>query len=371
MKITIDREQFQHAFQTAAMVAPTRSPKTILQSIKLDASEGGGIMMATDMEVGVRIEVDGMEVIQNGSLILPVARFGSILKEVRDTHLEIERQDSRTMVKAQNSRFDLSGENPDEFPSVQTFGESKYHEVSARVLKEMFRRTLYATDTESGRYALGGVLLEFEENQITAVATDGRRLARMSGPATRVEEHGASGLMIIVPSRALQLIERSLTDLDATVKLAGRMNDILVKVGPATIYARLVEGRFPKWRDVLPDKGDAAQIELAVGPTFAALRQAAIVTSDDSRGVDFQFKAGSLIMTNTTAEVGQSRVELPISYQGPDIEITMDHRYVADFFKVLGADENITLHLTDADTAALFSTDNGYDYVVMPLARDR
>ncbi|RCS52717.1 DNA polymerase III subunit beta [Bremerella cremea] len=371
MKITFDREKFQQAFQTAAMVAPSRSPKPILQNVKLDATEKSAILMATDMEIGVRIEVEGIEVEQPGSIVLPVARFGSILKEVRDEKLSVQREESRTVVQAQHSKFTLSSEDPDEFPTVQGFAETKYHEVSARVFKELIRRTLFATDTESGRYALGGVLLELGENSITAVATDGRRLAKMEGPATQVEGHGQTDAMTIVPSRAMQLIERSLTDLEATVQIASRTNDVLVKVGPATIYARLVEGRFPKWRDVLPEKRDAAHIEMSVGPAFAALRQAAIVTSDESRGIDFTFGNGSMILSSNTAEVGDSRVEIPIPFDGDPVEITMDHRFVADFYKVLGSENNFTLNIQNAESAALFSTDDNYDYVVMPLARDR
>jgi len=371
MKITFDREKFQHAFHTAAMVAPGRSPKPILQNVKLDATEKSTILMATDMEVGVRIEVEGIEVESPGSLILPVGRFGSILKEVRDQTLTVVREDSGTTIQAQNSNFTLSSENPDEFPTVQDFGETKYHEISARVLKELIRRTLFATDTESGRYALGGVLLELQADSITAVATDGRRLAKMQGPATSVGEHSQTENMTIVPSRAMQLIERSLTDLDATVQIASRANDVLAKVGPATIYARLVEGRFPKWRDVLPDKRDAVAIELSVGPSYAALRQAAIVASDDSRGIDYSFGQGSMVLPCKTAEVGQSRVEIPIPYDGDKLEITMDHRFVADFFKVLSPESNFTLNLQNAENAALFSTDDSFEYVVMPLARDR
>ncbi|PHS01341.1 MAG: DNA polymerase III subunit beta [Blastopirellula sp.] len=371
MKITLDRELFQQAFQTAQAVAPSRSPKPILQNLRLDATEGGCVLMATDMEVGVRIEVAGVEVHSPGSIILPLPRFGSILREVSDEKLHISSEESGTVVKAEHSRFVLSSENPDEFPSVQGFSETKYHEISARTFKELIRRTLFATDNESGRYALGGVLLEMESDKIISVATDGRRLAKMEGPATAVEDHGNNENMTIIPSRAMQLIERALTDLDATVKIASRNNDVLVSVGSATIYARLVEGRFPKWRDVLPERQDATIIDLTVAPMFSALRQAAIVASDESRGIDFTFGSGKATMVSQTAEVGQSHVELPISYDGPDLEITMDHRFVAEFFKVLDSEKQIQLYMQNEDTAALFTTDDNYEYVVMPLARDR
>jgi DNA polymerase-3 subunit beta len=122
---------------------------------------------------------------------------------------------------------------------------------------------------------------------------------------------------------------------------------------------------------VFPKRREAVRIELAIGPLYSTLRQASIVTSDESRGIDFSFGEGSLVLTGSTAEVGQSRVELPIAYDGPSVTVTLDHRYVADFLKVLDPEKILAFEIENADSAALLTTDDGYGYVVMPLARDR
>jgi DNA polymerase-3 subunit beta len=122
---------------------------------------------------------------------------------------------------------------------------------------------------------------------------------------------------------------------------------------------------------VFPAAGAGQQIELAAGPTHAAVRQAAIVTSEESRGIDFAFGDGTLVLAGKAAEVGQSRVELPIGYAGSEITITLDPRFVVDFLKVLDAEKTFTIELKDSDSAAMCTTDDGYAYVIMPLARDR
>jgi DNA polymerase-3 subunit beta len=122
---------------------------------------------------------------------------------------------------------------------------------------------------------------------------------------------------------------------------------------------------------VFPQRPDSTKIDLTVGPVYAAVRQAAIVTSEESRGIDFTFGAGSLVLSGQTAEVGQSRVELPIAYDGAPISITLDPRFVNDFMKVLEPEKPFTIDLQDSDAAAVCSTDDGYGYVIMPLARDR
>lgn len=371
MKITCNREQLLSAFQTAATVAPARSPKPILRNVKLEVTNEGSTLMATDMEVGIRIEVEGIEVLTPGSVLLPVSQFGSILRESTDQTLRILADTQGTTVSGDRSEFKLAAESPDEFPNVAAFEAEVYHEVPARLFKELVRRTLFATDAESSRYALGGVLLEMTDDKIIAVATDGRRLAKMEGPAHSVGDHGSADTMTIVPSRAMQLMERALSDSDAEIKVATRANDILVKSQRATVYSRLVDGRFPKWREVFPDREVSTKFEVAVGPFYSAVRQAAIVSSEESRGVDFTFGEGSLVMAGLTAEVGQSRVELPIPYTGEPITVTLDHRFVSDFLKVLDGEKTVTIDIQGSDAAALFLTDDGYGYVVMPLARDK
>ena len=95
------------------------------------------------------------------------------------------------------------------------------------------------------------------------------------------------------------------------------------------------------------------------------------MASEESRGIDLTFGGGTLVIVGQTAEVGQSRIELPIPYDGELIEITLDHRFLGEFMRVLDQDKSFTLDVKNAEEAALCSTDDGYGYVIMPLARDR
>ncbi|MEM6690409.1 MAG: DNA polymerase III subunit beta [Planctomycetota bacterium] len=372
MKIVCQRDSLTNAFSLAASIAPSRSPKEILQNVKINASADKLILIATDMEVGIRLEMsDGVEVETEGTALLPVVRMMSILRESNDETLTIETDDTGIRISGSRSRFRLPGSNPDEFPSVVGFEEEKYHVLPTRLFREMVKRTVFATDPESSRYALGGVLFEMEGNQVTAVGTDGRRLARMEGTGESIGEHQTSGMTTIIPTRAIQLMERAVSDSDETVDVAARQSDLLVRTSRAVIYSRLVEGRFPNWRQVMPQREDSVQLDMTVGPVFAALRQAAIVTDMDSRGIDFTFADGTLRLEASTAEIGESQVELPIAYEGESISLTMDFRYVADFLKVLDNETNFIFDVQNSGTPAILSTDDGYAYVIMPMKKDR
>jgi DNA polymerase-3 subunit beta len=175
----------------------------------------------------------------------------------------------------------------------------------------------------------------------------------------------------VVPVKALKLLERNLLDDDPPVHLAFQGGSaILVRTDRAVVYSRLLEGRFPRYQDVFPSQVES-RIPLEVGPLHSAVEQAAIVTSEESRGVDFAFGRDLLKLTSQAPDQGSSDVQLPIAYDGKTIEITFDPRYLADSLKTLDPALPLTAELIDGRNAAVFKTDDGYTYVVMPLTRDR
>ncbi|MBN1589734.1 MAG: DNA polymerase III subunit beta [Pirellulales bacterium] len=369
MQIYCERERLLRAFQTAASVVPARSPKAILQNVKLETTGEGIVLTATDLEVGIRIDLGGVETTSPGSALLPVGRVGSILREAPDEKLTVHSDGRQVAIEGQKSKFQLPAEDPMGYPGVQAFDATVYHELPARVFRELIRRTVFATDNESTRYALGGILLEFGEEQITAVGTDGRRLAQQVGSAKVVGGASTVDGMTIVPSRAMHVLERALSENDEDIQLAVHDNAVLVRSQRTTVYARLIEGRFPNWQGVFPQQDEMVKIPLVAGAFHAAVRQAAIVTSEDRRGIDFTFGDGKLEMVGHGGEFGESRVELPVAYDGAEIRIRLDPRFVSDFLKALEPEQNMVMELKNEETAAVCRTEDGYAYVVMPLSQ--
>jgi DNA polymerase-3 subunit beta len=370
MRALCNREGLLAAFGMVASVAPARSPKPILQNVKLTADQDGSTLLATDLEVGIRYRVLGVKVDQPGSAILPTQHFGQILRTMSDEELLLEADDEHLLVKGLHAQFKLPGADPELYPEVPDFGAEGYLVVSAADLRRAIRRTVFATDVESTRYALGGVLFEAGDGGMSLVATDGRRLACQRLPVES-EGSGRTAGQPVVPVKALKLLERNLQDEDPPVHLAFQgTTAVLVRTERAVIYSRLVEGRFPRYQDVFPASVET-KIPLEVGPFASAVEQASIVTSDESRGVDFTFADGSLKLASQAPDRGSSDVELPIAYDGKAVEITFDPRYLSDALRTLADDATLTAELIDGKNAAVFRTDDEYIYVVMPLTRER
>lgn len=370
MKLHCHRPTLSTAFQIVSGVVPSRTPKDILRNVKLQVGGGKATLVGTDQEVGIRYDIPGVETDSDGEVLLPKDRLIAILRELTDEGVDLEVTEKALWIRSGHSEFKLSAEDPAEFPPVQAFDATSYHVVPAASFKEMIKRTVFATDVESTRYALGGVLMEFAADKLTMAATDSRRLAVVSTVSSAIGTIEPRATQPVVPAKALSLIERSITENDQDVYLAVYPNSVLVKVGSSTIYSRLVEGRFPRYGDVIPAPG-GAMIDMVVSPFYSAVRQAQIVTNEESRGVDFTFENGVLRLTSVAADIGQSKIEIPISYDGSPITITFDPRYIAEFLRILDASTSVKLQLTDGESAAVLRTDDGYTYVIMPLARDR
>jgi DNA polymerase-3 subunit beta len=174
----------------------------------------------------------------------------------------------------------------------------------------------------------------------------------------------------LLPPKALQLLLRVLADPEEEVGFVLRDNEALFRTGKVVIYTRLVEGRFPKYQDVFPPEVKY-QIPLPVGPFYGVVRQARILTNDESKGVDFRFADGELRLESRASQLGQSEVRMPIGYGGDSIDVTYDPQLLVDALKVLDPSEEISLEMADSRRASVFRTRDDYSYVVMPLMRDR
>ena len=141
MKALCHREGLLSAFQLASAAVPARDVKPILRNLKAIAEDGRCTLMATDLELGVRLEVRGLKVEEPGEAILPAARILAILRECQDEELALEADASACQVRSANGDWEMPSEDPANFPDLPAFAEEKYHQLTAGDLRTMIRRT--------------------------------------------------------------------------------------------------------------------------------------------------------------------------------------------------------------------------------------
>jgi DNA polymerase-3 subunit beta len=365
------REGLLTACQLTSVAVATREVKPILRNLKAIASEDRCTLMATDLEIGVRYTLRGVQVEEAGEAILPAARLLAILRESGEEELTLEADDNRCLIRTPGSEFEMPSEDPADFPDIPTFADNRCHELDAKTLRTMVRRTVFAAGKgDNARFNMSGVLWEVDGERVRLVATDSKRLAMAEGPAIGHGGHDTKGQSHLVPTKAMNLLERILQDDDEeTVRVSLRPNEVLFQTQKerATVYSRLVEGRYPPYREIIPKKS-SAKVPLPVERFLMAVRQAAIMTDEESKRVGFHFADGRLRLEAQGAATGRSKVEMPVEYDGPPLDISFDAQYVVEMLRVLEADEPLTLELTDGSRPALFRSDKNYMYLVMPLS---
>ena len=173
--------------------------------------------------------------------------------------------------------------------------------------------------------------------------------------------------MPVVPTKAMSLLERNLQDDEELVKVCLRPNDVLFRTERAMLYSRLVEGRFPAYRQVLPKK-PAVKVPLPVAPFFAAVRQAAIMTDDESKRVTFRFAKDKLTLEAQGATTGRSQGrDAAGRVRRQDDQHRLQPGVSGGDAPVLPPDADLTLDLIDGNSPALFRQGGDYSYLVMPL----
>lgn len=356
MKLEVESDDLQEALSLAASVVKTKTPHEVYKYAKLAVTDDSAVITATDGEVWVShtFPVIGKS---SGVCLLPAQRALAIVRECSGDSLSLEADEAKAVIRSSRGRFTIQTMDPSEFGAPVEFTGAEFS-VGGDELRDSINRTAFACDVASRNYAFGGVLLEFG-NGLTVAATDSLRFA-----VCEIASTGKDTATAIVPQRVAQLVAKSI---DGPAKILVGSSLVRFSLNHTEITARQVEGRFPKWRDILPNTFEH-QVRLVAEPLQSVVRPAALFVNKETRGVDFDVSGGVLRLRSKLAEVGDSEVELPVE-DGAEFSITFDPRFVLDFLKSIPPETPVNWGVINENSASLFSTDDGYRYVIMPLSR--
>jgi DNA polymerase III subunit beta len=367
MKVICDRAALLDAVNMVGGVVPSRTPTPVLQCVKLVAGDNLLSLAATDLEAGLRLSVEQVDVQKPGEALIPADKLGQIVRASDDPTLTIEADGHTVHIRGADSHFKVYGYDPKEAPAVRDFGSAKVDaEVKAGVLRSLIARTLFAAAAEHSRYAINGVLFDREGKKLRLVATDGRRLAVARGECKA--EAGKSSC--IIPTKALNLLSKLLSADDETVRIAIEDHQVLISVGEgpeaAVLSSNLVEGAFPPFEDVIPRDSDK-KVSFDAHMLSSAIRRAALLTNEESKGVRLAFGQKTLTLTSRAPEMGEAEIHLEAgSYEGEPLEIGFNPSFIVDALKVVDGRE-VMIELKAPNKPGVIRTGSDFTYVIMPV----
>lgn len=362
MKVICNRGALLDALNVTGNVIASRTPKPVLQCVKLTAENNRLTIAATDLEVAIRYSDNQVQIEQGGEALLPADKFRDIVRESVDDTLAIEVTSDNANIKGNDSHFKIFTQNPKDFPPVPDFEGEADFEIQGGALKGMIGQTLFAAAKESTRYAFNGVLLLAKGKKITLVSTDGRRLAQAKGDLIK---DGDKESRAIVPSKALTLIDKLIDDPEEAIGFQVRENQIIVHTSSATLTSSLVEGQFPPYEDVIPKDTDK-KMSASTADFLSAIRRAALLTTEESKGVRLQFNKNGLVLTSRSPESGEATINFSCKYEGTDVEIGFNPQFLTEALRVVDSDE-ISLELTAPNRPGLLKGGPNFQYVIMPV----
>jgi len=363
MKFSCETKKLYSALQLVSSVIPSKSPKEVLQNVLIEAQDNSVHLAGTDLEVGIRFVIPDVQVEETGSILAEAARLTQILREAGGETISFETpKPLEFTITYEGSIYNLKGFDPEEYPEVPLF-EGDHVEIDAPVLASMIEHTGFAAARESIRFAINGVLFVVDKGMAHMVGTDGHRLAWIKKKVEIAEDVAFRG---IVPIKALDVLQRLLQDSEEPVSLKFEENYILAQCGQGVVASKLVEGTYPNYEDVIPRENDKIAIVNVAGMT-SAVRQAAVLTGDESRALRATFENGKMTLTSRLPERGGAKIERKVEFEDEAVNIGFNPDYLIDLLKIT-EDETIRIELKDKDRPALFKKGDEYLYVVMPVS---
>lgn len=364
MKVAFNRTALQDALALVVPVVPSRTPKPILSCLKISADKEQVRICATDLEVGINCPVTQVQVESPGEVIIPADRFSAIVRESVDEVLSLQAADTNCHIKGADSHFTIYCHEPGQYPQVPSFDGEPHLEVGLVLLQEAIEKTVFAVARESSRYAINGVLWEIAGKKLSLIATDGRRLAKCKINLTSVAKNLSTN-RTIVPAKAMALLQKLSSQDEESVAVRIADNRIVAQCAGVVLSSNLVEGTFPKYEDIIPSDYDK-KLNLNTGAALSAVRRAALLTTEESKGIKISLNKDALLFSGRAPETGDAQIDMAIDYKGEPVEIGFNPQFLVDVLRVIKT-EQFELELGQPDRPGLIKCGPNFLYLIMPI----
>ncbi len=364
MKFTISREVLLQPLSQVIGVVERRQTLPVLANFMLAARDGRLTVTGTDMEVELISSVPA-DISQDGEITVPARKLVDIVKALPDgANINFSVSDDKAMLSAGRSRFTLSTLPASEFPATDQVETLENISVAEAALKKMMDKTSFAMANQDVRYYLNGLLFDFNGQQLRAIATDGHRLA-ICDLESSVDIAGDRQL--IVPRKGVMELTRLLSGDEKEVTLAIGRNHIRLVKGDTTFTSKLIDGRFPDYKAVVPVGADK-QMLVDKATFINALQRAAILSNEKYKGVKLEASGSTIkiIAHNPLHEEAVEEIEAELNFDR--LAVGFNVTYLLDALMAIDT-EQVSLELKDANSSCLVSAPDSdvNRHVVMPL----
>lgn len=348
MKININRQYFIEQLNHCLKAISPRTTLPILTGIKIDVKNDHMILTGSDSEVSIEItvpmEVDNEEVLEierAGAVVLSGRFFVDIIKKLSGEFVQLETNDSfQTKITAAKSEFNLSGNDPDQYPLLPEVNDEESLVISASVLKDVISQTNFAVSLSETRPVLTGVHWQFDNDEITFTATDSHRLALRK---LRGEQFNSDLGNAIIPGKSLSELNKIINDTDEEVEIHLSQNQVLFSYGNMRFISRLLEGNYPDTSRLFPENYET-KVTVNNAEFFHAIDRVSLLAREGGNNViRMNVNSSSVELSSNSPEVGTVNEDINTGeVEGEELKISFNSKYMMEALRAIN-NEDVTI----------------------------
>lgn len=353
MKFTSDKASLQQALQQLSKVTPTRSTLPILGSVLISTEDKRLSIRATDLEISQVIYIPA-KIDSVGSIAIQQRTLLEITNEISEGELEIEVSDEgKISITTIFGTYSIMGKPVDEFPSLPEIDDQQVIQIPAPILKRIIEKTAFAVSRDELKPSLLGVLFQFQDDGLRAVATDGHRLVKHI--RTDYGDNGYKGDNII-PVKFLNILHGYL-DTDETITLKVSDNHVMMDSKETALYTRIIDERFPDYDSVFPTDNDKRMI-VSRDDILSAVKRVSIFSNKTTHQIALNISEEALEITTEDVEtVSSAREKLECKYEGEAIIIGYNSNYLRDILNHVDSQDVIMELRSPVSAAVVYPTE--------------
>jgi DNA polymerase-3 subunit beta len=345
----------------------------ILNNILIKAHKNAIELISTNLEIGIIHKLRG-KVEEEGEFTVDAKIITDYVNFLPSENVEIEELDGELKIECENYKTKIKGESAKEFPLIPTVDQSNYYSCGVNDLKKALNSVVFAVSNSENRIELSGVMFDFNDNRLILVATDSYRLAERSIEIKTSQN--AVNQKLIVPARTVQELLRILSsysnedlafEQEGAVRISISDNQILFTIDSVDLVSRLINGQYPDYKQIIPDK---SKTELLTNKNelLRAVKAAAIFSKTGINDVNLEFKNNKIVISASSGQSGESRVDVDAQLSGIDNEVAINYRYLVDGLNNIDSDK-VKMKIVSSNTPCILTSEkeDDYLYVVMPI----
>jgi len=373
MKFIVKREYLLKTLQQVNSPLSGRPVFPILNNILLQVTEGTLQLTSTNLEIEISVKVSLIQDYEPGLTTVLARKFLDIWRSLPEgAIITVKLDGERLLLYSGRSRFSLITLPASSFPNRKNWEKKVALTLSQATLKKLIESTQFSMAYQDARHYLNGMLFETENKILRTVTTDGHRLSVYSTPIDKVIYStfiGEFSYPVIVPRKGVMELVRLLDGGDTKLDLEIGRNYIRAYVDNFIFTCKLIDGRFPNYRLILP-KNPSKIVEVDRNLLKQAFLRVAILSSEKYRGVRLRITHNQLNITINNPEQEEGEEIIDVNYEGDELEICFNVNYILDSLNVLKC-EKVHLLLTTHDSSVQIKDGinlaQSADYIIMPI----